>query len=58
MSDPYVKEKYYEEYLRVTGRCGELFTDDQAYNRCMDRVWRNYIRCLNGLPPKERPFER
>jgi hypothetical protein len=27
-------------------------TDDRRYNLCMDNAWKNYIRRLNGLPPK------
>jgi RHS repeat-associated protein len=51
------RQKCHEEYLRVTAKCGELYPDDERYNRCMERAWRNYIRCINGLPPSERPFE-
>jgi hypothetical protein len=44
----------YQRYLEETADCGSRFTDDYDYDRCIDHAWRNYIKCLNGLPPK--PF--
>jgi len=44
------REKYNEE----TADCGSRFfgADDYDYNRCMDNAWRNFLFCLNGLPPR------
>jgi RHS repeat-associated protein len=46
------KEACYKKYLEQTAYCGEMWTDDRRYNLCMENAWKNYIRCLNGLPPK------
>ncbi len=48
------KQDCYQQYINEAGRCGSLYTDDYDYERCMSRAWANYLRCLNGLPPK--PF--
>jgi hypothetical protein len=48
------REECYRLYLEETALCGQLYTYDYDYDRCMANAWRNYIRCLNGLPP--RPF--
>jgi len=42
----------YAFYLEQTAYCGETYTDDYRYNKCMASAWDNYVRCLNGLPPK------
>ena len=44
------KEKCYAIYLEQTAYCGETYTDDKLYELCMANAWKNYIRCLNGLP--------
>jgi hypothetical protein len=46
------KAECYEKYKAWTAYCGETYTDDKLYETCMDNAWKNYIRCLNGLPPK------
>jgi RHS repeat-associated protein len=46
------RKRCYDAYYRDTAWCGETFTDDYQYERCMQRAWANLIRCLNGLPPK------
>jgi hypothetical protein len=38
----------YAQYLKDTADCGERYTHDQVYERCMTHAWQNYIRCLNG----------
>jgi hypothetical protein len=45
------KDRCYAKYLEQTAYCGETYTDDTLYDRCMANAWKNYIRCLNGLPP-------
>ena len=45
------KERCYAIYLEQTAYCGATYTDDRLYEICMANAWRNYIRCLNGLPP-------
>jgi len=45
------KDRCYKKYLEQTAYCGETYTDDNLYNTCMTNAWKNYIRCLNGLPP-------
>jgi hypothetical protein len=45
------REKCYPIYLEQTAYCGQTYTDDYLYNLCMTNAWKNYIRCLNGLPP-------
>jgi RHS repeat-associated protein len=41
-----------DQYNNAAGQCADWYTsaDDTQYNRCMDQAWKNYIRCLNGLP--------
>src|SRR5690606_19638646 len=46
------RDECYRVYLEQTAYCGETYTDDRLYEICMDNAWKNYIRCLNGLPPK------
>jgi RHS repeat-associated protein len=44
------KKDCYPQYLKDTAECGSLYTDDVEYEACMAQAWKNYIRCLNGLP--------
>jgi len=46
------RTRCYSKYLEATANCGSYYTDDTEYEACMTRAWVNYIRCLNGLPPK------
>jgi hypothetical protein len=46
------KARCYTTYLAQTAYCGETYTDDRIYDLCMANAWKNYIRCLNGLPPR------
>ena len=45
------------QYEEATVRCADAHTcaDDTQYNACMERAWKNYIRCINGLPWKQNP---
>jgi len=47
---PPQKPECYAQYLKDTAECGSRYTDDVQYERCMAQAWKNYIRCLNGLP--------
>jgi hypothetical protein len=38
-------------YHEQSAYCGETYTDDYRYEKCMAGAWENYLRCLNGLPP-------
>jgi len=49
------REPCYDQYLKATADCGSWYTDDTQYEACMSRAWKNYIRCLNGLPWKQNP---
>lgn len=46
------KERCKQTYYEQTAYCGSMWTDDYRYEMCMDNAWANYMRCLNGLPPK------
>ncbi|ACL65874.1 YD repeat protein [Anaeromyxobacter dehalogenans 2CP-1] len=45
------------QYEEATVRCADWYTsgDDAQYDACMERAWKNYIRCINGLPWKQNP---
>jgi hypothetical protein len=34
----------YQQYLRDTADCGQYYTIDYNYDRCMDHAWQSYIR--------------
>ena len=48
------KSQCLAQYYKDTAWCGQVYTDDRIYNKCMDHAWANYLRCLNNVPPK--PF--
>ena len=46
------KDNCYKKYLEQTAYCGETYPDDYLYGICMANAWKNFIFCLNGLPPQ------